>query len=405
MRTGFYQRRNSGPWGVVLARLAFIAAAMLVLAAQPVLAQDAGRPALRETVPTINPGDGPEGRIIAFMLQAHPAALTEKQLRDAVEAVLPAVYGKTGDFVIDDNADLKTERDKILAQARDSFALVDKAEPLLFRVLGVPILVVPLATPLPNDEFTVHWQDRRTFPDAAAILGQHTAHSIIFALGEPGTTANQVTAAEAVSAVSAAYAKGENAIGVDWSSADLALTPKTFHDAFAQATAEAEAAEKDEKPIKPLWHRLMTLWIDIRPVTAGAFREAYAGDDGKGADFIPADVDDQAVGFVTRGLQAFVGREIELVPSSRPAHEQALVLVNLLAYLLDRGQVMSDHDTIGFTAERKIMARLLPEGQLELDRARPVLRLTYIADLPDQPAETGAEDAASTPAAAPSPAR
>ncbi|MEO0391694.1 MAG: DUF4261 domain-containing protein [Pseudomonadota bacterium] len=325
--------------------------------------------------PDVLAGDGPRGRIISFILQAEPQSPTEVQLRGLIDGVVADIFGETDAFNPDNDEQLATEATQILERTRTSFPLVPGADPLLFRVFNMPVLVVPVAAPLPRDEFASSWQDRRQFPNAASVLTEHQAHTIVFALVDPAETAQQVRAAEAVSAVAAGFAaQGDNTLGVHWGEADMALPPATLTEAFNRAAVEAEQAQAEDQPIKPAWHRLLTHWINIRPASAGVFRNAYAQTP---ANPVPDTLADNDVGFATKGLEAFIGREIEMVPSGRPAPEQALVLVNLLAYLLDRGQVFQDNDTLGFTAERTIAANIVEQGSLPGMEDTPVLRLTY----------------------------
>ena len=60
--------------------------------------------------------------------------------------------------------------------------------------------------------------------------------------------------------------------------------------------------------------------------------------------------------------------------------EQALVLVNLLAYLLDQGQVFKDDDTLGFTEERTIVANIVEASKLPGMGDTPILRLSYMVE-------------------------
>ena len=330
-----------------------------------------------ETGPGVYPGDAPRGRMIAFILQQEEAAPREHEFREALDKSLPAEFGKTSDFVVGSNKELEAEATQIMERTRQSFPIVEGGQPLLFRVFDVPILIVPAARPLPRAEFAADWQPRRQFPSAPEVLEQHQAHTIIFALNDPKTTAEQVRAAEAVSVVATAFASGANTLGIHWGEADLAIPPAAMVEAFQKAKSDAEAAKAANQPVKPIWHRLLTMWVNIRPVTADVFRAACGQ---TLPEKLGTDIPDDAVGFATRGLAGFIGREIELIPSGRPAPEQALVLVNLLAYLLDQGQVFKDDDTLGFTEERTIVANIVEASKLPGMGDTPILRLSYMVE-------------------------
>lgn len=352
--------------------VALIAAALLTLAPPGASAQTAA-----PAGPTVVAGDGPRGRIIAFVLQAQPSALDEAAITTPIGQVVNPVFGTTTAFNASNDESLTQEREQIVERTKAAFSLAPDTEPLLFRVFDVPVLVVQLAQPLPRQEFAANWQDRRQFPNASAILNEHRAHAIIFALVDPAVTQEQVRAAEAVSAVAAAFATSDNTLGVHWGESDMALPPQSLVQAFAQASEEAGKAQEAGIPVKPAWHRLLTLWINILPADAATFRQTYTADTNSP---VPEAVTGDAIGFITKGLVSFVGREIEMIPSGRPAAEQALALVNLLAYLLDQGQVLQHEDTLGFTQERSITSALVDSSRLPGFEQTPILRLRYTVD-------------------------
>ncbi|MBV6634086.1 MAG: DUF4261 domain-containing protein [Alphaproteobacteria bacterium] len=331
-------------------------------------------------LPTVNPGDGPQGRMIAFVLQAQPEAVNPAAMQEQISGLLPADMGSVRDFVDPNIPASEGEAASIIGRTQEAFPMVEGAVPALFRVYDVPILMVPVAVPVPRQEFAAAWQARRQFAEAPEILSSHQGHTIIFALVDPQTTAEQVRAAEALSAVVAAMATGStNVLGVHWSSADLSIPPGAFVNAFQKTNAEATAALADSKPVRPVWHQLITMWIDIDAVTAPLFQQAYAAAE---PDAVPAWVPEGSVGLITRGLASFIGREIEMAPSDRPPNEQALALVHVIAYLLDRGQLFREGDTLGFGEERLIEASLrdssaLIGGSAETAEAVKILRLTY----------------------------
>ncbi|MEM6901821.1 MAG: hypothetical protein AAF556_01115, partial [Pseudomonadota bacterium] len=242
------------------------ALALVLILPQQVWAQNPVNPA------EVNPGDGPKGRMIAFMLQAAPQAIDLEGLRANITELSPEDMGGVAAFVDPNNPNSAAEAASILDRTKSSFPLVEGAEPVLFRVYGVPILIVPVAVPVPRQEFAAAWQSRRQFANAAEILAGHQAHTIIFALVDPQATGQQVRAAEAVSAVIAGVAvENPNILGVHWSSADMAVPTAQFASAFARTKVEAAALAESGEPVKPVWHHLITMWIDIDAVTAPMF--------------------------------------------------------------------------------------------------------------------------------------
>ena len=76
---------------------------------------------------------------------------------------------------------------------------------------------------------------------------------------------------------------------------------------------------------------------------------------------------------VTTGLSAFVDREIEFQPSAKPPDLLASRLIGTIRYLLAKGPVLNDGDTLGISENERIRVRLVAS---EIRPEQPVYALS-----------------------------
>jgi len=74
------------------------------------------------------------------------------------------------------------------------------------------------------------------------------------------------------------------------------------------------------------------------------------------------------VGVRTIGMASLGFMEIEVVDSALPAKEVGGFVFNIAHFLLDHGPVLKDGDTIGLSAEQKILVRHLPSTVNESEK-------------------------------------
>ena len=88
---------------------------------------------------------------------------------------------------------------------------------------------------------------------------------------------------------------------------------------------------------------------------------------------LPTEKGEPTLAAVTKGLQAFVGREIEFQPSTLPPVTIADRVIGTSLYLLSRGPVLQDGNTLGVSAQERIRVVFAKQGR----RAGvPVAKLT-----------------------------
>lgn len=127
-----------------------------------------------------------------------------------------------------------------------------------------------------------------------------------------------------LTAMTALAARQPGVLGVYWPDGTLVHYPPVF-------VEMADAVNSPEAP--PLY-----LWVDFR-----LFRN-----------------DDGTIGLFTTGLKAIGFMEIEIPKIDMDPIELRDWTVNIAYYLIEKGPVLSDGDTIGMTAEQKIRIRHLP---------------------------------------------
>jgi hypothetical protein len=182
---------------------------------------------------------------------------------------------------------------------------------ILLRLRGGTLMVGLLDEPLPKgtvDELcTSSWY----WPQACAVTAPHRAHALVSILG---TDLDRLDAHLLQADAVAALMDG-NAIGSYWGAS---LQPK---DAVLRLTANAS------RELPPAW-----LWVNFR----------LSKDPGTG------------LSLSTQGMDEFGLMEIETQNVNQPAAEVFSLIYGTVQYLISRGPVIEDGDTIGASAALNI---------------------------------------------------
>lgn len=187
---------------------------------------------------------------------------------------------------------------------------------MLFRVAGGTAMVGLLDRPLPAGEIDDLCRTAWYWPEACAETGKHRAHLIVSLLG---TQLDGLDQSLLLTDLVAATMEGnDNAIASYWRSS---LRPR---DMFVRASAGASRAEP------PVW-----LWVDFR-----LSRE-----------------EDKSVSMSTDGLNAYGLREIEAKGVKQPVREVLNLVLGTATYLVSKGPVIKDGDTIGASPDLGIVVR------------------------------------------------
>jgi hypothetical protein len=165
----------------------------------------------------------------------------------------------------------------------------------------------PIATTWlwPNDPPREHLRQHKTF-----LLTTMT-----------GGAGDRIRRRWTMTAVTALAAQQPGVMGVLWPEATLVIFPKLFIEMAA-------AIDSPEAP--PLY-----LWVDLR-----AFRNP-----------------DGTTGLFTHGLAALGHMEMEIPSIDMPIGELREWMLNIMYYLLEKGPVLKDGQTIGMSAEQQINIR------------------------------------------------
>lgn len=232
----------------------------------------------------------------AFILLEEPIALHASKISEALRARYP---------------------EQVIAGQSPDTDEDTKAIVLSFAGMVVAIMAMDFALPEGGQsavDAKLHW------PEAETVFSRHRAHIIVAVMGERSSPLQVAQVTTAV--VGAVIATHPPCSGVLW--------------ALTVANSSQVAAELSSSAFAPYPDYPSALWISMRP-----FR------------------DQARVGVVTMGLQNFVGREIELEGSAAQFEDVLHTAQGLVAYLLQDGVEVKDHDTIGASEHERILLRFL----------------------------------------------
>ena len=220
----------------------------------------------------------------------------------------------------------------------------------VLEVEGLRLAVMFVAAPLPREAYAEALTLNRTWPEAAAAMDGAAAHVIVASLSPPGSHGEALNAAGYASFAAAALCTLLPAIAVVWTNAS------TMTEANAFQTA-----------IRGLGQRRLPVlqWVGL------SFLQAPAGPQGE-----------RQTAVMTHGLLPFLGRELEWMPSPLPLPLIVERLLGACDYLIMRGPVIADGDTLGVSTTERIRARYAAQGQRP---GVPVMQLSAERIEPTQP--------------------
>lgn len=190
---------------------------------------------------------------------------------------------------------------------------------MVLNGLHATIAVVP--TPIPGGELDGPAQTSWLWPDASADVAQVSAHVVVAVTGD----ASAVDAHRVLTRLVVAVNRATDALGVYWGAASHVVRADVF---------ESMAQEYDKGGTPPLM-----LWIDFQ-----------GGVEGKKSSLF------------TVGLAAFGLMEMEIPGATSSVGDLREFAIGIAGYLIEAGPVIKDGDTVGETAEEKIMVRHVKSG-------------------------------------------
>jgi hypothetical protein len=207
-----------------------------------------------------------------------------------------------------------------------------EGDSLVFQFEGETAAVSLLAEPMPLQEIQRAVAAAWYWPAGAETLGRSGAQILVGVLPDSGDWVESALRLTNLAAAAADAAKGK---AVFWAAAGLVHSP----DAFA---AYARQMSRQDLPLY--------LWIDFH-----LHGEA-----------------DGTCSLYTTGLAAFQSPEIEVYGSRREPQNLVGRVYDIVHYLLVKGAVLHEGDTIGRSGEEKIEIHLGPSRR---DLARRVVQL------------------------------
>ena len=207
----------------------------------------------------------------------------------------------------------------------------DTGHDSMLIMMGKDVLtVIPVDRPMPSG--AMDFAARRTifWPNAKPELARHQGHVIVSKmLGGLGNKTS-LDQARDVAMACAAISSIVPTIGIYWTAAEMVWPASVFREATAELM-------KGRVPIEA--------WLHL------GFMRA------------PMDPTPNAIACITTGLMPFIGREIELMPTSLQPAQIAERLYGLARYLIDKGQILKDGETVGLSPTEKFRVALADQGQ------------------------------------------
>ena len=190
-----------------------------------------------------------------------------------------------------------------------------------YEIEGRTVMIGAMGMPIPAPDIEYACANSFMWPEAAEALRGHTSHLIVMAMGGTGelSPAEQgIFLSRSIAACTEAY----EAVAVYWGHANTVHNPELFRELMEDAGPDMHSIPA------PLW-----------------------------IGFLRARNEKGGVDVYTSGLSAFGAMECEVIGSHQPPSEIVSLLTGLGAYLIDRGNVIGDGDTVGGDENHRIRAR------------------------------------------------
>jgi hypothetical protein len=209
-----------------------------------------------------------------------------------------------------------------------------KENVLSFDVGDHAAAVSSMPAPIPWADLEGPCREAWYWPQAADAFRNHAAHTLVVLVPKSG---DRIEAATSLTRVVAAVAACSEAVGILWGGGGLVHAPQQF----------VTAAGKMSRESLPL-----DLWIS----------------------FGIAPEEDGTHSLYTSGLEAFGHMEIEVANSRRDPQFLIERVFNVAHFLLDKGPILHEGETIGMTDEERIEVR---HGPSMCDGETTVIQLDW----------------------------
>lgn len=229
---------------------------------------------------------------------------------------------------------IAAELEKLIGKAPKPAPTGAGKEAFRFEVDGLMTAGGLVAAPVPWEDLEPACASSVFWPESAKELREHGAH-VIVAAGGNGTPIEQMRLL--TQATAAVLESCENAIGVDWTMADMVFPAVLFSEIAAQVMPHGP----------PVF-----LWVDCHVGTNEA---------------------GQSEGY-TVGLESLGHLEFETEDAHEPAEKLRDRFYRLATYVLEKGPVIREGDTVGEDADHKIRVEI---GASKFGHTDLVMRLVH----------------------------
>lgn len=200
-----------------------------------------------------------------------------------------------------------------------------------YEIDGQSISVVAADQPLETDALNKAIAAARTWPEAKQVAGATDNHIVVGTNESPTGHKETEAASLAVAKLAAEFARRPDAAAVYWPESGALIPAEGFVDAVSQPDVSIG---------------LVNAWVHLT---------WYKADPKPGEE-------KPQLAVATTGLARFIGREIDFLPSSLSPTEIAKNILHIAKYLIDKGPVIGDGDTLGFDEVRAIRSRIVEQG-------------------------------------------
>ena len=215
----------------------------------------------------------------------------------------------------------------LIGWLRDSWSTVPpidnierRDDVITFDLDGDTVAVSLMPQPVPWSDLEGPCREAWYWPQAAEALRDHRSHVLVVLVPK---ASQRIDAALSLTRVVAAVTASSQAVGVLWGGGGLVHSPESF----------VEVARKTSRESLPL-----QLWVAF-----GIHRE-----------------EDGAHSLYTSGLEEFGHMEIEVAHSRRDPRALIDRVFNVALYVLDKGAVLQDGETLGASDDEKIEISHVP---------------------------------------------
>jgi Domain of unknown function (DUF4261) len=193
----------------------------------------------------------------------------------------------------------------------------------------IAIAIFAFDMPQSTDDLEPAYKLNFIWPEARDVISTHDGHIMLAVMGDVSGFDEMTAASRLLAVATLALAKITDALAVYWDTS-IALMR---NDSIAGLIARL----KESLPPLDLWVTYSP-WVDPKTNEIGLF---------------------------SFGLKGFVGYEIEMAPRKESLGEVLQRAIALTGYLLEKGPVLRDGNTIGYSETEKLRVKFADDGQGE----------------------------------------